>query len=163
VNAGPGIPLTLFVACSTFALFALLAPSAFVEFVLPFGLTGPGVEELLVGGLVGANAGAALLMAAYLLQDLPIHREGLRRGSLVVALGSLGLTGLATVGPLRWVTLLTPLALGGLVLSAAVEWRARTGRPAFGLKAVGIATAPLFLGVLLAMVRIVQVVQLAHG
>ena len=163
VNGGPGLPLLVFVATATTALFALLDPADFTGFVLPFGLNGPGILDLTVGLLIGVNAAAALLLAAYFLQDRPEHRALFLRGAIVVSLGALAVTGLTTGTLSPWLALATPLALTAVILSAGVEWRARHGRPAFGLRTVGVATGPLFLVMLFALVRIVQVVEMASG
>jgi hypothetical protein len=163
VNRGPGLPMVLFVATATLALFALFDPAGFARAVLPFDLTGPGIAATVAAMLIGANAGAALLLAAFFLQDLPVHRKLFLEGSLAAALFGLILP---TVGPgsaMGRTDLLTPLALGAVLLVGAVEVRARVGRPAFGWRAVGLAIAPLILVGAFAAVRLVEFVQLGTG
>ena len=161
VNRVPTLPLLLFVATTTVALFAFGDPGAFRLFVLPLGMTGPGVADLLAAGLVGANAGAAVLLAGYFLQDLPDHRLHFGEGAILLALGLLAAS--ATAGGFleRWIALALPISLLAVLLALGIDWRARHGRPAFGLRALGVATAPLFLVSVFAAVRIVQILQLA--
>jgi hypothetical protein len=161
VNSGPTIPLLLFVATATTALFALIDPTDFVGFVLPLGITGSGIIGLVEAVIVGANAGSALLIAGYFYQDRPGARRSFVYGAIVVALGTMALSGFLPEPSAHWIALATPLSLAAVLLSTAVEWRARYGRPAFGLRAVGFATAPLYLVITLALIRAVQVVQLA--
>jgi hypothetical protein len=163
VNGGPAVPLVLFVATSTFVLFALFAPAAFARAVLPFALGGPGVAQVLAGLLVGTNAAAAVLLAAFFFQDRAATRRLFVEGAVVVALLGLLLAGLAPLLRVPGATLLTPLALLAVLLFAAIERRARVGRPAFGWRSVGLAAVPLFLVALCATVRLLEFVRMATG
>jgi hypothetical protein len=159
VNSATSVGLLLFVATAATATFALLDPGDFVRRVLPFSSGSPGLSNFLLDAVVGTNAAAALLIGAYFGQDRSIDRRHWLEGSAVAALGLMTI-GEALPGPaLPWVDLLLPLSLGALLLGVAVEWRARHGRPAFGLRTLAVAAAPLFLLTILATIRIVQVVQ----
>lgn len=161
VNDGPTLPLLVFVGSATTAVFAAADPADFRLYVLPYGLTGPGIPDLLLALLVGANALAGVLLAAFFVQDRRDHQELFARGSAILALGALVGLGLSDGPAGPWVDLAVPVALTALLLGVAIEWRARHGRPAFGLRTIGFAAAPLFLVALLATIHLVQVLQLA--
>ncbi len=161
VNSGPTVPLVLFVATATTAIFAFGDPAAFDGYVLPGGTYPPGVGAAVAAGLVGANAVAAVLLAAFFVQDRQRFNELFARGAALTAL--FGFVAIAwPLGPLgRWVDLALPLALIALLFAAGIEWRARHGRPTFGLRTLGIAALPLFAVCALAAIRIVQILVLA--
>lgn len=160
VNTLGSFALALFVATTCLALFAYVDPVDLARFVDPIGWQfGPPAEALLAL-VVGGNAAAAVLVAAYLLQDLPVHRDGLLRGSATVSLGLMAVATLAPPALGRWVDLLLPLSLAGIVLGVGIEWRARHGRPAFGLRSLAVALLPLFVVTGLALVRFGQIVAL---
>lgn len=157
VNSAGSVGLLLFVGTAATAIFAYLDPTDFLTFVLPSSPGRPEVPALLLDVVVASNAGAALLVGAFFWQDLPVYRRGLLEGSAALALG-LMTVGEALPGPaVRWVQLLLPLSLAAIVLGVGVEWRARHGRPAFGLRTLGLAAAPMFLLTGLAALRISQV------
>ncbi|MCI4319406.1 MAG: hypothetical protein L3J87_02110 [Thermoplasmata archaeon] len=162
VNQVPQLPAVLFVATCTFALLFLFFPTVSFEYVIPFEFSPPDLGAVLLGFLAAANFGGSVVLAAYLLQDRAVSREMFNR---VAAFGAvlgilLGLAGPAWVrGP---AIVLTPVALAALLLGVGLEYRARLGRPAVGLRAVGAATLPLFLLILVASARLVQLLLYAR-
>jgi hypothetical protein len=161
VNDLPSLPLLLFIACTTFAILAAFYPSIVLTYVLPFTNPASGIPEVLLGVMLVASATASIAIAAYFAQDLPGHRELLIRGAVAgtlvgVLLSVLGNDMAGQVG-----AVLAPLSLGVLVIGLALEWRARLGRPALGLRAIGAAAIPLFLIAIMASVRIGEVLYYA--
>jgi hypothetical protein len=162
VNHLPQLPAILFVATGTFSLLFLFFPKVAYEFVLPFELTPPTLGGILLGLLVAANLGGSVVLAAYMLQDRASTREMFNR---VTALGALlgVLVGVAGPEPLRGAAIvLTPVALAALLFGLGLEYRARTGRPSVGLRSVGAATVPLFLMLLVATARLVELLLSAR-
>jgi hypothetical protein len=162
VNHLPQLPAVLFVATTTFALLFLFFPTVSYEYVLPFEFSPPDLAGVLLGFLAAANFGGSVVLAAYLLQDRARSREMFNR---VAASGAvLGiLLGIAGPGWARGPALvLTPVALAALLLGVGLEYRARVGRPAVGLRAVGAATVPLFLLILVASARLIQLILFAR-
>lgn len=161
VNAMPTLPLVLFVAVSSLAALTFLYPGVVRTYVLPFEFSTPGMPDILLDLVLVTNVAAAVALAAFFVQDLPYHRDLFNLGAVVTALA--GLVAATTV-PGAWagdVAAAVPVALAALLLGTAAELRARRGRPAYGLRALGAATAPLFLVTILALGRIVEIVQLA--
>ncbi|HZY70687.1 MAG TPA: hypothetical protein VFF67_06905 [Thermoplasmata archaeon] len=162
VNELPRIPALLLWVTGTFALLFLLFPSTAFAYVLPLELRSPALFPTLAGFLGAANLGGMIVLAAYLLQDRAWSRELFNRvgaGGSIVGL----LLGFVSGGMIRSVTLwFTPAALTVLLVGLGLEYRARSGRPTMGLRAIGTATAPLFLTLVVGAVRIVQIVALAH-
>jgi hypothetical protein len=157
INSAAPTGLLLFVGTATTAIFAYLDPSAFLRLVLPATPGQPALVGELLDLVVGTNAGAALLVAAFFWQDIPAYRHGLLEGSAALALGLMTVGQAMPGAAARWVSLMLPLSLAAIVLGVGIEWRARHGRPTFGLRTLGLAAAPLFLLTALAGMRIAQV------
>jgi hypothetical protein len=156
VNHFPQLPAVLFVATATFALLFVFFPKLTYEFVLPFQVSPPDLADILLGLLAAANLGGSIVLAAYLLQDRAASRELFNRVSAAGGIVGIAL-GVAGPLPLRGAAVvLTPVALGCLLVGLGMEYRARLGRPAIGLKTVGAATLPLFLILLTATARLVE-------
>ncbi|MCI4350247.1 MAG: hypothetical protein L3K15_01865 [Thermoplasmata archaeon] len=156
VNHFPQLPAVLFVATGTFSLLLLFFPTITYEYVLPFQVSPPDLGGILLGLLAAANLGGSIVLAAYLLQDRAASRELFNRVSAGGALIGIVL-GVAGPPPLRMAAVvLTPVALGSLLVGLGLEYRARSGRPAVGMRTVGAATLPLFLILLTASARLVE-------
>ncbi|MCI4331109.1 MAG: hypothetical protein L3K19_04600 [Thermoplasmata archaeon] len=161
VNAMPTLPLVLFVAVTSVAALAFLYPDVVVTYLLPFGSPLPAYPDILLTLVLVTNLAAAVALAAYFVQDLPYHRDLFNFGAAAAALVGL-FVGTTASGVVRIDgQILVPVALGALLFGLAAEARARQGRPAFGLRALGVATAPLFLLTVLALGRIVEIVRIA--
>jgi hypothetical protein len=161
VNTMPTLPLVLFVAVASLAALTFLFPDVVRTYLLPFEFSTPAYPDVLLGLILVTNVGAAIALAAFFVQDLPYHRDLFNFGASAAALLGL-LVGTSASGNLRADgQLLVPVALVALLLGLGAEARARRGRPAFGLRSLGAATAPLFLVTILALGRIVEVIQLA--
>jgi hypothetical protein len=163
VNTLPTLPILLFVAAASLATLAFAFPEVVKTYLIPFGLYDATYPDILLTLILVTNAGAAVALAAYFVQDLPYHRDLFNFGAAGAALVGLflGSAGEGAVG--TGAELLVPLALSALLLGLASEARARQGRPTFGLRALGLTTVPLFLVTLLALGRIVEIVRLAAG
>lgn len=161
VNALPTLPLVLFVAVSTLGALTYFFPDTVRTYILPFDSPDPAYAAILLDVVLVATLSAALVLAAYFVQDLPYHRDLFTLGGVAAAL--VGLT-LGTMGGGLWPSegaVLVPVGLTAVLLGLAAESRARRGRPAFGLRSLGAATSPLFLVTFLAFGRIAEVLALA--
>ncbi|HTT26729.1 MAG TPA: hypothetical protein VMH90_07210 [Thermoplasmata archaeon] len=163
VNSAAPVGLLLFVGTATTAIFAYLDPADFLRLVLPATPGMPAGATLLLDTVVASNAAASLLVGAFFGQDLPAYRRGLLEGSAALALGLMTVGEAMPTPAFRWVELLLPLSLSAVVLGVAVEWRARYGRPAFGLRTLAVAALPMFLVSVLASARIVQILIVGLG
>jgi hypothetical protein len=161
VNVLPTLPLVLFVAVSALAALTFFFPATVRTYILPFDYPDPAYAAILLDVVLVATLSAALVLAAYFVQDLPYHRDLFTLGAAAAALAGLfvGTTG-SGVAPTD-AAILVPIALTAVLLGLAAEARARRGRPAFGLRSLGAATAPLFLVTVLAFGRIAEVLALA--
>lgn len=161
VNELPALPLALFVGCSTFAILAIVFPAVVLTYVLPFWAPTSTTTEVLLILLIASSVGGAVALALYCLQDLPEQRELLLRGSMVVAIAALAAALLTSGGALSVAEGLGAAALAVILVAAAVDRRARLGRPTLGLRTMGVAVVPLLLVSTLAVVRIVEILQLS--
>lgn len=168
VNTIPMLPLVLFLATCTFALLFLFFPSVVFTYLLPSTSPNPTTsvpewQQSIRTVVAAANGAAAVLLGAYFVQDTAWHRELFLR---VAAAGSLAgiVIGVTAPGPVGQVALeVTPFALLAVLLSAALESRARWGRPVLGLRALGISTTPLFIVTLVGIARILSVLSAANA
>jgi hypothetical protein len=159
VNAIPTLPLVLFSFTSTFALLFLFYPSLALEYVLPSVPAPSPLAQIVRDLLVATNVGASVVLAGYFVQDTARSRELFSRTAAAGALA--GLVAGSTL-PGAWgatAALLTPVALLVLLIALALEHRAVRGEPTLGLRAIGLATAPLFLIGIAALARIAQIVS----
>ena len=163
VNELGAVGRATFVATAAVAVFAGLAPSSLAGFAFPLGDGSGPAAAVLLALVIGGNAAAAALIAVFFLQDLPEHRTALLTVGASAALAAMTV-GRAVAGPVaRVAALVLPITLVVLVLGLGAEWRARHDRPAFGLRSLGLATAPLFGLAVLAAIRVGQILALAHG
>jgi hypothetical protein len=155
------LPLVIFVATATFAVFAYGFPGLLLRYVLPFNLGSSQVPSVLLSLLFIVNLGAALALAIYLVQGVPRARDGLARGAAGAALAGVVAGGVpGAIGAAARTA--TPIVLAALVLLLATEHRARLGGALFGIRTVGLSTFPLFFVSGLALARIAEVLQLAR-
>lgn len=161
VNALPSLPLVLFVVTTSFALLALAFPSMLLTYVLPTGRYAPATPAILVGIVFTANGAASLATAGYFVQSSRRYRRTFLQGLIVAVLLGLVVGSATTGGARALATALTPFALGSLLVGLAIEHRARMGRPALGLKALGASTVPFFIVTVLSLVRIYEILRIA--
>lgn len=161
VNVIPTLPLLLFLFTASFALLFLFFPSLVFSYLFPGDVSGNWANAAFVV-VAGSNAGAAILLTGYFVQDKAWHRELFFRvavaGSLVAIVT--GLVAPAWLG--SFAETLVPVGLVSVLLSASLEHRAQWGRPVLGMRALGMSTLPLFLVAFVAMARILFVLSAAY-
>jgi uncharacterized membrane protein YozB (DUF420 family) len=155
VNSIPSLPLLLFFFCIEFALLSLFYPSIAGTYILP-GSVSPLWNALLQGLMLATTVASSVMLGVYLIQHEARARTWMLRGALVGTLGAILVASLYVAA-----AVLVPIGLFALLLSLGVELRARHGLPLLGLRAIGLATLPLFLVVLIGMVRIYEIFRLA--
>jgi hypothetical protein len=160
VNIIPTLPLMLFLFTCTFALFFVFF-TPIVESSLFPPIWSPDLSGAVAALVAASNGGAAVLLAAYFAQDTAWHRELFLR---IGAAGSLAALVVGVMNPegVGSIALsLAPLGLFAVLLSAALEHRARWGRPVLGLRSMGFSTTPLFVISLIGLLKILWVLSSA--
>ncbi len=162
VNTLPGVPLGIFLATSSLAVFSLFYPSLVVQFVLPApGQAPAGLTNVLLWTVVASTVTSSLVLTAYFVQDTALHREILTRVSVVGALTGILAGSDPAFGFQGEAQVLTPVALLALVFGLALEERSRLQRPVFGLRALALSLLPLFLLTVIALARILLILAQA--
>ena len=155
VNSVPSLPLLLFFFSFEFALLSLLYPAIASAYIFPESISAFW-SGLLQGLMLTTTVAATVVLGVYLVQQETRARTWMLRGTLVGTMGVIFISSFYA-----GVAVLVPIGLFALLLSLGVELRARQGRPLLGLRAIGVATLPRFLLVLIGMLRVYDILRLA--
>ncbi len=167
VNVIPTLPLMLFLFTCSFALFFLLFPEIVLAYLFPGGMD-PIWSNAVITAVAASNGGSAILLVGFFVQDKAWYREMFFR---IAAAGTTTgiVVGLLFPGPVAGLDIgsfafnATPFGLVAVILTSGLEHRARWGRPVLGLRALGVTTLPLFLVALVAVARIMFILNAAYG
>lgn len=177
INSLPTLPLMLFFISSGLTLMCVFFPTIVTQYVIPFNLSPASLGPMILVGIGAANGGAAVLLAAYFVQDKAWHRELFIRGATAATI--VGLIAASTLAALDripsvaagypWLSAigaeadwLTPLGLFAIIMAMALEHRARLERPVLGLRSLGMTTVPMFFMVVVGLARMLEILSYAY-
>jgi hypothetical protein len=158
VNWIPRLPLGIFFLSTTLLLLAIAFPWVVIQYVVPLG-AGSVWGTTLLGLVAGSLGFASVLVAGYFVQERGRNRRLFLRVGAAGTIVGVAASFLLPSGLALTAALLTPLALWTLFLGLGLERYAQQGRPALGLKALGLAILPILLLSLVAMVRLLALLN----
>lgn len=154
VNNIPSLPLLLFFFSAVFSMMALFFPDILNTYVLPLP-----TSQVLLGFSYSVVAivstGATVLVGVYLIQQWAPSRLLFLRIALVGTLFAILVS-----SSYDFAAEFVPIGLFAIALGMGVELRAQRGIPLLGMRALGLATLPLFVMALIGIVRIFQILSL---